>query len=459
VLRRAIPPGLSCLLLLLACAARAEACSCAGPGSACAAFGSAAAVFVGTVTDIRTRPHDATGQEDAFSPRTVTFLVEEAFSGVDGAAAYVSTGRGGGDCGYKFERGVSYLVYAFRGKESRPLSTGICTRTRPAARASEDIEFLRAQARQPSGVTVSGKVGRPLAVWDEDNEALKLDPLEGVRVTVSGRGWAREARTDAQGRYKLAGLPPGPQEVEVHLPDELIAERPKRSFHVADRGCASADFLVLDNGRLKGRVLDAEGRPVPDVTLTLLEAEGKKPESQYGRGAKADAGGRFKYEGLPAGRYLLGVRIVPQAAADDPAAAFPRTYYPGVAGAAEAEVLEVKTGEELTLGDLLLPPRLAEGVVRGRVVWDDGTPVGNAEVYYRETTYGDASVDSLTRADAQGQFEVRSRVGAVLRLRAATTARLKSDPPDSRWPVSSETETLSVAGPAEAVTLVIPRLK
>ncbi|HEX8336731.1 MAG TPA: hypothetical protein VF621_08370, partial [Pyrinomonadaceae bacterium] len=136
-------------------------------------------------------------------------------------------------------------------------------------------------------------------------------------------------------------------------------------------------------------------------------------------------------------------------------------YYPGVAGVPEAEVLEVKAGEALTLGDLRLPPRLAEGVVRGRVVWDDGTPVENSEVYYRETTYGDARIDSLARADAQGQFEVRSRVGAVLLVRAATTVRLKGDPPDSVSvrPAGSEAQRLSVAGPAEAVTLVITRPK
>jgi hypothetical protein len=454
MLRRAAASALFCALALLACAARAEGCSCLMSGSACSAFGSASAVFVGTVTEIKTRPREAnTPEADFWAPRTVTFVVEEAFSGVAGTVASVSTGVGGGDCGYNFEKGVSYLVFAHRGKEGERLYTGICTRTRPASGAAEDLEFLRAQARRPSGVTISGSVGRPLDRWDEGGR--KFDPLEGVRVMVSGPAGQREVLTDARGRYELSGLPPGAYEVVPHLPDELIAVEPQQKFNIADRGCGVADFYVTDNGRIKGRVLDAEGRAVPKLTVTLLDAEGKKREFEYGRSAQTDAEGLYKFTGLPAGRYLLGVRTVPHTALDDPASAFPRTYYPGAAQASEAEVLELKTGEELTLRDLRLPPRLAESVVRVRVVWGDGTPVPNANVLFRETTYGDSRIDHGEAADAQGQFEIKTRVGAVFRLHATTLL----PPAGAGTPARAEPQTVTVAGPVESVTLVITKLK
>src|ERR1044072_625838 len=320
MLPRIVTSGLFCVLGLLLCAARAEACSCGGPGSACLSFGYASAVFVGTVTEVKNIQQDA-GQGRFYMRRVATFLVEEKFSGVEGTFVSISTGMGGGDCGYTFAKGTSYLVYAYRSNESEPLSTGICTRTRPSAGAAEDLEFLRARAQQSSGVIISGKVGRPLDRGDDST--LNFDPLEGVRVTVSGRAGPRDTLTDEQGRYKLSGLPPGPYEVTVHLPDALTAGEPKQIQYVADRGCGVADFQVTDNGRIKGRVLDAEGRAVPNVTVTLVEYEDEKSEPKYGTNEQTDAEGRYKFTGLEPGRYLFGVRVVPYTAVDGPGAGVP----------------------------------------------------------------------------------------------------------------------------------------
>src|SRR5215207_9117855 len=125
------------LLFLLACpvaltvlAARAEACSCFAGQPPCAAFGAASAVFVGTLTDSRTRePKAKTREEVDWTPVVVRFAVLQPFLGVEGAEVEVATGRGGGDCGYYFRKGETYLVYAHGGRDGKTLATGICTRT------------------------------------------------------------------------------------------------------------------------------------------------------------------------------------------------------------------------------------------------------------------------------------------------------------------------------------------
>jgi hypothetical protein len=63
----------------------------------------------------------------------VTFKVNEAFTGVanDTKQISIETGLGGGDCGYAFERGVEYLVYAHRTRAGG-LGTGTCSRTDPS---------------------------------------------------------------------------------------------------------------------------------------------------------------------------------------------------------------------------------------------------------------------------------------------------------------------------------------
>jgi hypothetical protein len=448
--------------LLVLTAARAEACSCAGPGAPCEAFGGSAAVFVGTVTDIRGRPRKAPAEGDEldWAPRTVTFSVTEAFSGVEGATAQVSTGLGGGDCGYSFVKGTSYLVYAytFGGGEGRRLGTGICTRTRLAYGATEDLEFLRGLAGSPPGVTISGRVERPGGAAGE-NGAPAAVGLAGVRVTVEGGGIRRELSTDARGAYRFTGLPAGKYKVAVHPPDELTVYQPEREFELADRGCAVTHFYLTDNGRVGGQVLDAEGKPVAGVNVAVVDAEGKNPEFKYGRHAGTDGEGRYKFEGLPPGRYLLGLHVAGFPQPDDPTNAYARTYYPGVARREEAEVLEIKAGEELKGRDLRLPPRRAESVIRGRVTWADGTPVANAAVSYRDVTYADTRINQGVNADARGEFTIKGYAGAVYRIEVTSNRPFQGDPQRDGPMEESSALTVTAAAPAEAVTIVIKRLR
>ena len=63
---------------------------------------------------------------------------------LDGKVALVSggaTGMGGGDCGYPFERGKDYVVYA-RGKEGA-LVAGICSLTGLATNSRSGLAILR----------------------------------------------------------------------------------------------------------------------------------------------------------------------------------------------------------------------------------------------------------------------------------------------------------------------------
>ncbi|HZB45241.1 MAG TPA: hypothetical protein VE360_08360, partial [Pyrinomonadaceae bacterium] len=144
------------VFVLLLPATSAHACSCMGGSPPCQEFGRAAAVFVGTVTGVTERPRvsvaearKAADEGDEWAARGFRFAVTQSFLGVAGAEVEVWTGWGGGDCGYDFEQGASYLVYAYRLGKSGRLGTGICSRTRPVAGAAEDLEFLRGLAGRP----------------------------------------------------------------------------------------------------------------------------------------------------------------------------------------------------------------------------------------------------------------------------------------------------------------------
>lgn len=107
----------------------AFACSCAGPAPPSEAFDESAAVFAGKVAGI----------ESSNYGKIVHFDAERAWKGVTQSAITVTTGAGGGDCGYGFEEGKEYLVYAYG---TGPLSTGICGRTQPIMDAYVDLAAL-----------------------------------------------------------------------------------------------------------------------------------------------------------------------------------------------------------------------------------------------------------------------------------------------------------------------------
>ena len=132
-------------------APRLDACSCSTPGTPCHAAGIAAAAFTGTVLNMTWNPVQPfqvdglrAGQRGLSASRVadpmrpiprafyvVRIQVAEVLSGIAPGQKEIEvvTGGGGGDCGYPFQAGMDYVVYAFKNAEGR-LETTICSRTR-----------------------------------------------------------------------------------------------------------------------------------------------------------------------------------------------------------------------------------------------------------------------------------------------------------------------------------------
>lgn len=110
----------------------AQACSCAPPGTPQQELALSAAVFRGTVLQV-------TGPADPLSSLNVTFQVSKVWKGPSEPLTTVSTGTNGTMCGYFFQVGQEYVVYADPGP-----STTLCTRTRPLSAATPDLTALGA---------------------------------------------------------------------------------------------------------------------------------------------------------------------------------------------------------------------------------------------------------------------------------------------------------------------------
>jgi hypothetical protein len=75
-------------------------------------------------------------------PNLAAIRVIESFAGSRGPLVRVSTHSPALDCGYWFEPGETYLVFAWREPQGH-LATGICTPTAPVRERAELLRWLR----------------------------------------------------------------------------------------------------------------------------------------------------------------------------------------------------------------------------------------------------------------------------------------------------------------------------
>ena len=126
-------------------AATAWACSCMpypdDPREAVQrAWDQSDAVLSGEVTGLR-----QIAVEGASPAIEVTLDVARRWKGPGGAQFKIRTADNSAACGYPFETGAQYLVFASRDAESGHYSTGLCSLTRPLADARALVGVLDAR--------------------------------------------------------------------------------------------------------------------------------------------------------------------------------------------------------------------------------------------------------------------------------------------------------------------------
>lgn len=339
----------SCLVVvaLLAFQSAASACSCFMDASPCSqTWKSGQVVFVGTVkakTPIQ-RPFVVDKHTFMASGFVYRFLVSEGFRG--GAAAgqevEIETGQGGGDCGYPFAVGASYLVYA--GQQEDRLQTGICTPTRPAAMAPAITRQLRALRDGRAADTLFGTIGvGPRGVSYSD--LVDTKPMADVPVRAVAADKAEySTKTDQDGVYSFSMLPAGEYTVEIDLPKGFSTwqrnlnevQKFKISENSGAGGC-SVDLFARPDGRISGTVVDSNGKGVAGF-ISMESVDPKQAETDRVRGglsASEIQDGSFKLWLIPPGKYRL-------------------LFYPKIEGQVKftnapvrSDVIEVGLGEQI----------------------------------------------------------------------------------------------------------------
>src|SRR5262245_9771563 len=221
-------PLLLILISLVAFEGTGWACSCRGAEGPSAAYRSAKAVFLGiaVVHSPQTRKTEVyrisgknAGKKEALEIEgySFTFEIEEAFKGIKGKSVKIATDAGGGSCGYFFEVGKEYLVYAYGASEDS-LTASICTRTRSVSDAQDDLALLRAIKDGALETRIFGVVEKMEMNLDGSYGSAKSDiPMSGIKVVAEGASGKFESVTDSTGRFRFVGMPLGQYEVNANL--------------------------------------------------------------------------------------------------------------------------------------------------------------------------------------------------------------------------------------------------
>jgi hypothetical protein len=139
----------------------AYACSCVPPGSPAEELGRSDAVFLGKVVDVKTPSGPITSSADSTS---ATLEISTVWKGQVAQTITLTTPGSSASCGVTFEQGKEYVVYAQ--VSDGVLSTTLCSRTRPAGDAAEDVAALG--AGQPPQASQQAPAGLPATGADAD---------------------------------------------------------------------------------------------------------------------------------------------------------------------------------------------------------------------------------------------------------------------------------------------------
>jgi hypothetical protein len=140
----------------------------------------------------------------------------------------------------------------------------------------------------------------------------------------------KDVESDRHGRYRVEGLPAGNYLVRAHRPNTLpdvrqieagrertvtylpvyypgvsssTAARPIAIEPGADRAGIDLQLQLVPTTAFEGTIVDGSGNPLQSVTTRLIgDDEGAE---RYG---SATADGRFRFVGVPTGRYVLAAR-------------------------------------------------------------------------------------------------------------------------------------------------------
>jgi hypothetical protein len=291
-------------------------------------------------------------------------------------------------CGYPFKAEREYLIYAVHTEDGR-LATTICSRTAPIERAAEDLRYAR---NAVSGIVPVGRIVGDVRVR---TAGRRTRGVSNVIVNLAAGGVVNSTVTDNAGRYSIELSSAGRHALTVDLPDTQYPIQPRYAIDVLDpHACVERDIDVAFNGRIAGRIIEANGRGLAGLPVVNVSTATTNRTAQRTAVLTRDDG-TYDMARLPPGPFQ--VRIDIPVGAGDAGAGFLGDEASVVAHGTLGE------GESRSAGTFTVPRTFQVVRLEGVVVGADGWSLPDARVFLkgasRERIVG---VPAVT--DALGRF-------------------------------------------------------
>lgn len=161
-----------------------------------------------------------------------------------------------GDCGYDFQLGETYLVYANNEEGADYYFTTSCMRTKRLSDAGEDLGYLYFSKNQPEqssrleGFATTDRKSQ-LALDPLHEPAAIGSPVSGVILQLQSDRFARYAESDGNGRFVFDGLPDGNYQLSVFAAgypktNRLLAG--PRKLSIKEKNCVRQVFVLPKPG-------------------------------------------------------------------------------------------------------------------------------------------------------------------------------------------------------------------
>src|SRR6266404_8883303 len=287
----------------------------------------------------------------------------------------------------------------------------------PAAASTLSAQSTAPPTAQPTNtgvisgqVTLKGKPAPQVPIVLYGNSAVPL-PNGGLG-----------ASTDANGVYRLTGLPAGSYWVKPMTPAFVELSR---KVTIDDRETADGiDFELVKGSVITGRITDVEGRPLIEERVYLFDAEPASNQTAEKIGyvrfhdGQTDDRGIYRIFGVAAGRYKVAVGN------DDGnlrwrsvARRYRRVFFSGVTDPGRATVIEVSEGSETSHVDITVDGPIRTFAASG-VVLDEQTnqPAPNMQCWISDQRREFIPLEVIS--NSQGQFQIDRLLPGDYQVRA-----------------------------------------
>jgi hypothetical protein len=424
-MRKTIAKALTLAVFALLGARAGFGCSCAGPNPVCSAYWNTDTLLLGHVVQIE-HVYDQPPEEKDVNGKKMTIIgpgqylihfdVAKVYRGANTRQVVViRTADQGSACGYAFEQGHDYLVYAYAGSNG-DLGTNHCTRTHEVVSRQDDadLQWIEGLSQSPAGGSIFGQIQmlRP-----NDEGGYDRSGLARIAVSIQGPD-SKTVSTDADGKFRADGVAPGKYAVSAKAPGGYSPFETK-TVTLQNRACAEIPWYTRLDGHIRGHVYLSDGKPAAGLFLEVKAADAVPSEPWTWRKSSLMTGpdGSFDFAPLSPGSYIFGMNVDFSALEGK---YYRKAFYPGTSNQSEAANITIGAGETVDRLNFYLPPDSPPPSipVPVLVLGFDGQPVPHAQIIAADDMWENSVTPLSATAGENGKATITLRPGSRYNIEA-----------------------------------------